>query len=54
MKTTYAVEINTPESGRTVSRFFGTLAAARKWAAWTAKRWPTRILRGGVGGEVVA
>lgn len=43
----YAVVINTPESGEVISRYFQTLKAARKWAAWTAAKWPTRILRGG-------
>lgn len=48
----YAVEITTAD-GPVVSRFFSTLAAARKWAAWTAQRWPSRIMKGGQGGEVV-
>lgn len=49
----YAVVINTLESGEVVSRYFQTIKAARKWAAWTAEKWPTRILKGGQGGEVV-
>jgi hypothetical protein len=49
----YAVLITTPESGEIVSRYFQTIKAARKWAAWTAANWPTRILKGGQGGEVV-
>lgn len=48
----YGVEITT-ESGPVISRYFQTLKAARKWAAWTAKTWPTRIMRGGAGGEEV-
>lgn len=48
----YAVEIVTTD-GPVVSRFFQTLAAARKWAAWTSGRWPSRILKGGQGGQVV-
>lgn len=51
--TFYAVIITTPESGEVVSRYFSTVAAARKWAAWTAAKWPTRILKGGQGGEEV-
>lgn len=50
--TFYAVEIVTAD-GPVVSRFFSTLAAARKWAAWTSRTWPSRILKGGQGGEVV-
>lgn len=50
--TFYAVEIHTAD-GPVVSRFFSTIAAARKWAAWTSQRWPSRILKGGQGGEVV-
>lgn len=49
----YAVEIVTAD-GPVISRYFQTLKAARKWAAWTAKTWPSRILRGGQGGEEVA
>lgn len=51
--TFYAVLITTQESGEIVSRYFQTIKAARKWAAWTAEKWPTRILKGGQGGEVV-
>ena len=50
----YAVEIVTPEQGAVISRYFQTIRAARRWAAWTAKTWPTRILKGGRGGQVVA
>ncbi len=48
----YAVEITT-ETGPTISRYFQTIKAARAWAKWCAKRFPTRIMRGGQGGEVV-
>lgn len=51
--TFYAVLITTLESGEVVSRYFSTVKAARTWAAWTAKTWPTRILKGGQGGEEV-
>jgi hypothetical protein len=49
----YAVEIVTVD-GPVISRIFSTLKAARTWAVWTASKWPTRILKGGRGGEVVA
>ena len=39
----YAIEITTTE-GPVVSRIFQTLKAARKWAAWTSAKWPTRII----------
>jgi hypothetical protein len=45
----YAVELTTNE-GPVISRFFSTIKAARKWAAWCSKTWPTRILKGGQGG----
>lgn len=48
----YAVEIAT-EQGQVVSRIFDTLAAARKWAAWTSQKFPTRIMKGGQGGMEV-
>lgn len=48
----YAVEITTTE-GPVISRFFTTIKAARKWAKWTAKTWPTRIMQGGAGGMEV-
>lgn len=51
-QTLYAVEIAT-ERGLVISRYFQTLRAARRWAKWTAKTWPSRILRGGAGGEEV-
>jgi predicted ATP-grasp superfamily ATP-dependent carboligase len=50
---TFAVEITI--SGRPeISRFFSTLTAARKWAAFCAKLGATRILAGGPGGMEVA
>lgn len=48
----YAVEIITVD-GPVISRYFQTIKAARKWAAWTATKWQTRILKGGQGGEEV-
>lgn len=52
-RTTFAVEITI--SGRTeISRFFTTLAAARKWARFCSKLGATRILAGGPGGVEVA
>jgi hypothetical protein len=49
----YAVEIITNE-GPTISRFFSTIKAARKWAVWLiSKNFSARILKGGQGGEVV-
>ncbi len=48
----YAVEISTHE-GPYISRFFNTIRAARNWAKWCSKKWPTRILRGGQGGDEV-
>jgi hypothetical protein len=52
-RTTFAVEITV--SGRPeISRFFSTLAAARKWARFCSKLHPTRILAGGPGGMEVA
>lgn len=49
----FAVEITT-ENGPVVSRVFQTLRGARAYAKWCAAKWPTRIMRGGQGGEVVA
>jgi hypothetical protein len=48
----YAVEITT-QDGPVISRFFSTIKAARKWAKWCAIKWPTRIMKGGAGGEQV-
>ena len=48
----YAVEITT-ENGPVISRFFNTIRAARKWAQWCSKTWPSRIMKGGAGGEEV-
>lgn len=48
----YAVEITTAE-GPVISRFFTSIKNARKWALWCAEKWPTRIMKGGAGGEVV-
>ncbi len=53
MKQIYAVEINTPESGLVISRYFTRLAAARVWAKWCAEKFQTRILKGGEGGMEV-
>lgn len=49
----YAVEIDTPENGPVISRTMLTLRQARSYAAWCARTWPTRIMRGGAGGEEV-
>ena len=47
-----AVEITTVD-GPVISRIFTSVAEARKWAAWTATKWPTRIMLGGQGGQEV-
>lgn len=51
--TFYTVEITTMD-GPVISRIFSTLSAARTWAKWTATKWPTRIMKGGQGGQEVA
>ncbi len=51
-KTFYAVEITTAD-GPIVSRFFDKLSAARTWAKWCSKTWPSRIMKGGQGGVEV-
>ncbi len=51
-----AVTFRNTDGNETVSRFFDTLKAARKWAKWlSAQRHATnvRIMRGGAGGEQV-
>lgn len=48
----YAVEIVT-ENGPVISRYFQTIRAARRWATWCSKTWPTRIMKGGRGGVEV-
>lgn len=54
MKTSlYAVEIIDGYGNRVISRYFATIRAARNWAKWTAKKWETRILKGGMGGEEI-
>jgi hypothetical protein len=52
----YAVEITTNLRGTEISRYFQTIHAARKWAKWLSSQSycaGVRILRGGMGGEVV-
>ena len=54
----YAVEVTVSATGvREISRFFNTIAAARKWAKWCRKQSfvsAARIMAGGAGGmEVV-
>ena len=51
-----AVTFTTADGQETVSRFFQTIRAARKWAKWLASQaWASnvRIMRGGPGGEPV-
>lgn len=49
----YAVTIQT-ETGPVVSRYFDTIAAARKWAKWCGKKFEgVRIMKGGEGGVEV-
>ena len=48
----FAVEIVTVD-GPVISRVFDNLKAARQYAAWAATKWPTRIMKGGQGGEAV-
>jgi hypothetical protein len=52
MSNFYAVEIVT-ENGPYISRMFRTIGAARKWATWCSRTWPTRIMKGGAGGMEV-
>jgi hypothetical protein len=49
-----AVIFRSTDGQETVSRFFNTLRAARKWVKWLAsQKWASnvRIMRGGPGGE---
>ncbi len=51
-----AVTFTNTDGQETVSRFFQTLRAARKWAKWlSAQKFAAnvRIMRGGPGGEPV-
>jgi len=51
-----AVTFTNTDGNETVSRFFQTLRAARKWAKWLASQaWAAnvRIMRCGPGGEPV-
>jgi hypothetical protein len=50
-RTLYHVEVTT-ENGPEISRFFETIKAARRWAKWCSKKWPTRIMLG-IGGMQV-
>jgi len=54
----YAVEVTSSATGvREISRFFNTIAAARKWAKLCRKQsfWDeVRILAGGAGGTKVS
>ncbi len=48
--------LNSQTNNEEVSRFFETLAAARKWAKWLEKQmWVSeaRIFRGPAGGELL-
>jgi hypothetical protein len=51
-----AVTFTNTDGNETVSRFFQTIRAARKWAKWLASQHyaaNVRIMRGGSGGEPV-
>ncbi len=52
----YTVSFVSLDGQETVSRFFSTLSAARKWAAWLASRSfaaKAKIYRGSAGSELL-